>query len=351
MNIPFNKPLVLGTEQIYVNELISSSDKFSGDGRFTKACHQKIEELTGASKVLLTTSCTHALEMAAMLIDVQPGDEVIMSSFTFVSSANPFVLRGATIVFVDIDPATMNIDADLIEDAITPSTKAIVPMHYGSVACDMKKINELADKYGLWIIEDAAQCIDSYYDQKHLGTLGHLGTISFHDTKNIHCGEGGCLLLNDERLMERSEIIREKGTNRSKFLRGEVDKYSWVEAGSSYLPSELNAAFLLAQLEALSQITQKRKQFWQEYYLAFSQIGVEMQDVPAYAKTNGHLFYIKCSDIDHRQNIIDQLQKDSIGSAFHYIPLHSSNAGLSFGRFHGEDRLTTKESRRLLRLP
>ena len=355
MEIPFNKPLILGNEENYINDLIRSGNKFSGDGSYTKACSQKLEELTKAKKALLTTSCTHALEMAAMLIDVQPGDEVIMSSFTFVSTANPFVLRGAKIVFVDIQPDTMNINESLIESAITSKTKAIVPVHYGAIGCEMKAINEIAERHGVWVIEDAAQCIDSYYEGKHLGTIGHLGAISFHDTKNIHCGEGGCLLINDPELLERAETIREKGTNRARFLRGEIDKYSWVDQGSSYLPSELNAAFLLAQLEAVKEVTKNRMESWRKYRSKLRPLVEEglisWQEVLVDCEHNAHLFFIKLKDVEERQSVINKLKASGISSSFHYIPLHSAKAGTKFGRFHGEDRFTTQESERLLRLP
>ncbi|WP_425390378.1 dTDP-4-amino-4,6-dideoxygalactose transaminase [Ekhidna sp.] len=355
MEILFNKPLILGNEKQYIDDLIHSGNKFSGDGSYTKACNQKLEEITKTKKALLTTSCTHALEMAAILIDIKPGDEVIMSSFTFVSTANPFVLRGAKIVFVDVRPDTMNIDETQIEAAITPKTKAIVPVHYGAVGCEMKTINNIAERHGLWVVEDAAQCIDSYYQGKHLGTIGHLGAISFHDTKNIHCGEGGCLLINDERLLERAEIIREKGTNRAKFIRGEIDKYSWVDAGSSYLPSELNAAFLMAQLEKVKQVTMNRLQSWRRYRELLAPLVkegcLEWQDVQGHCKHNGHLFYIKLPDLKKRTSAIQKLRKNKISAVFHYIPLHSSIAGREYGVFIGEDKYTTKESERLLRLP
>ncbi|MFY0599379.1 MAG: dTDP-4-amino-4,6-dideoxygalactose transaminase [Cyclobacteriaceae bacterium] len=353
--MPFNKPLILGSEQKHIDELIRSGGKISGDGFYTKKCGELLQNLTAAQKVLLTTSCTHAMEMAALLINIQPGDEVIMSSFTFVSTANPFVLRGAKIVFVDIRPDTMNIDETLIEAAITPKTKAIVPVHYGAVACDMNKIMAIAEENDLWVIEDAAQCIDAYHNEKHLGTIGHLGAFSFHDTKNIHCGEGGCLLINDASLVGRAEILREKGTNRAEFIRGEIDKYTWVDQGSSYLPSELNAAFLLAQLESVKVVTPNRLDSWGKYreFLGDSKDSgkIDWQIVPSGCSHNGHLFYVKLSDIEKRQEVIDKLKGHQISAFFHYIPLHTAVAGKKFGRFVGKDRFTTKESQRLLRFP
>lgn len=355
MIIPFNKPYVSGREQVYINQLIESGLKLSGDGIFTERVSNQIQNLTGAEKVLLTTSCTHALEMAALLLDIKSGDEVIMPSFTFVSTANPFVLRGAKIVFVDIDPNTMNLNVDLIEEAITPKTKAIIPIHYGAVACEMDRIMGIAEAHKLFVIEDAAQCIDSYYKGRHLGTIGHLGAISFHDTKNIHCGEGGCLLVNDHNLLERAEIIREKGTNRALFLRGEIDKYSWVDKGSSYLPSELNAAFLLAQLEHVKEVTKYRVSLWSKYLASLQplidQCKIECQVIPDNCMHNGHIFYIKLQDIEERQRVINYLKNQEISSVFHYVPLHSAHAGGTFGRFNGNDVYTTAESERLLRLP
>jgi dTDP-4-amino-4,6-dideoxygalactose transaminase len=352
--IPFNIPLVTGNEETYLSEVIKNQ-KFSGDGVFTKHCHAWLEQQTGSKKALLTTSCTHALEMAALLIDIQPGDEVIMSSFTFVSTANPFVLRGAKVKFVDIRPDTMNIDESLIETAITDKTKAIVVMHYAGVACDMNKVMALAEKHGLWVVEDAAQCTLAYYRDQHLGSIGHLGTLSFHDTKNIQCGEGGALLINDPELWRRAEILREKGTNRAAFLRGEIDKYTWVDRGSSYLPSELNAAFLYAQLEQAEVVTAKRRMLWQQYYELFQPMAeqglLEIPQLPEEARHNGHIFYIKLADIEHRQQVIDQLKKEGIYTVFHYVPLHSARAGRQFGEFVGEDIYTTRESARLLRLP
>lgn len=355
MKVPFNKPCVIGNELDFIHDLVNSGSKFSGDGGYTKKCNQLIKDITASASVLLTTSCTHALEMAAILLDIQPGDEVIMPSFTFVSTANPFVLRGAKIVFVDIAPATMNIDEDLIEAAITPKTKVIVPIHYGAVGCDMDKLMDIAKRHNLWVVEDAAQCIDSYYKGRHLGAIGHLGALSFHDTKNIQCGEGGCLLINDEQLSERAEIIREKGTNRALFLRGEIDKYSWVDKGSSYLPSEFNAAFLYAQLKSVAEVTKDRLQTWENYRTVlrplFESGALAWQEIPEYCKHNAHIFYIKLKDIDARQEVIEALKAKGISSVFHYVPLHSALAGEKYGRFHGEDVYTTKESERLLRLP
>jgi len=352
--ITFNKPLITGFEEKYLKEAIHSNF-LCGDGLFTKRCNESLKFLTQSKKVLLTTSCTHALEMAAILIDIKPGDEVIMPSFTFVSTANPFVLRGAKIIFVDIRIDTMNIDENKIERAITNKTKAIVPVHYAGVACEMDTIMSIANKYNLFVIEDAAQAIYSTYKGKPLGSIGHLGTISFHETKNIHCGEGGALLINDEKYIERAEIIREKGTNRSKFLRGQIDKYSWMDIGSSYLPSELNAAFLFAQLENVKNVTAKRLEIWEMYYDNLSSLAkkgfIELPTIPENCIHNAHMFYIKVFDIKQRQNLIDFLKKNDVQAIFHYIPLHSSIKGLEIGTFNGNDDCTTKESERLLRLP
>jgi len=346
--ISFNIPFICGAEENFIHEAINEKN-LSGDGHFTKLCQKELVGFTKALNVLLTSSCTHALELSALLCDIKPGDEVIMSSFTFVSSANAFVLRGAKIVFVDIDPVTMNIDENLIESAITSKTKAILVMHYAGVSCAMDQIMAIAKDNDLFVIEDAAQCIDAYYHQKHLGTIGHLGAFSFHATKNIHCGEGGALLVNDERLINRAEVIREKGTNRKLFTKGKVDKYTWVDIGSSYLLSELSAAFLYAQLQKTKEVTQRRMQFWEIYkkelgFLNPTAINSEL-------KHNAHIFYIKCENKDQRTDLIQHLNSNSIKSAFHYVPLHSSPAGNLFGRFHGEDKFTTKESERLLRLP
>ncbi|THH36367.1 dTDP-4-amino-4,6-dideoxygalactose transaminase [Neolewinella litorea] len=351
--IPFNVPFTAGTEIAYMQDAIESG-KLSGDGKYTKLTNQLLEGQTGARKVLLTTSCTHALELAALLFNIQAGDEVIMPSYTFVSTANPFVLRGATVIYVDIHPGTMNIDERLIEAAITPRTKAIVPVHYGGVGCNMEVILDIAQRHNLYVVEDAAQCIGSSYKGKALGTLGHLGAISFHDTKNLHCGEGGALLINDPAFIQRAEIIREKGTNRTKFLRGEIDKYTWVDMGSSYLPSELNAAFLYGQLQEVKRVTSTRRDLWEQYRERLEPLAeagrIALADLTA-GSHNGHLFFIKCQDIEDRQNLIDYLKQQDIHTVFHYIPLHSAIAGHATGTFHGQDIHTTKESERLLRLP
>ncbi len=350
----FNKPLVTGKEKEYLFQVLSDG-KLSGDGLFTAKCNQWFGEHFGCPKALLTTSCTHALEMAAILPDIQPGDEVIMPSYTFVSTANAFVLRGAKIVFIDIRPDTMNIDETLIESAITEKTKAIAPVHYAGVACDMDTIMEIAHRHGLLVIEDAAQGVMSKYKGKYLGTIGHMGCYSFHETKNYTCGEGGALIINDEHFIERAEIIREKGTNRSKFYRGQVDKYTWIDIGSSYLPSELNAAYLYAQLEMAEEINSNRLQSWNSYFETLkplAQMGkIQIPYIPETCQHNAHMFYIKANDLKERTDLIEYLKKKEVGSVFHYIPLHSSAAGKKFGRFHGNDIYTTRESERLLRLP
>lgn len=350
--IPFNIPYISGIEEQYVHQAIQGRN-LAGDGPFTKECQNLLEERTKSPCVLLTTSCTHALELSALLCEIQPGDEVIMSSFTFVSSANAFVLRGAKIVFVDVRPDTMNIDENKIEAAITENTKAILVMHYAGVACAMNEIMEIADRHHLFVIEDAAQCIDAFYYQKHLGTIGHLGAFSFHSTKNIHCGEGGALLVNDKRLKERAEVIREKGTNRKSFLRGEVDKYSWVDIGSSYLMSELNAAFLFGQLQNLKMVSETRNALWNLYMSSFNALKekINLPFVPNHCIHNGHIFFIKCEDKSSRNDIIKMLKSYGISATFHYVPLHTSDFGKVKGRFSGEDQRTTKESNRLLRLP
>ena len=352
--IPFNKPLVTGKEIQYIQQVLEKQ-KLSGDGPFTKKCNTWFEEHFGCKKALLTTSCTHALEMTALLIDIQPGDEVIMPSYTFVSTANAFVLRGARIVFVDIRPDTMNIDEKLIENAITEKTRAIVPVHYAGIACEMDSIIDIAARYGLLVLEDAAQGVMSKYKGRCLGTLGQLGCYSFHETKNYTCGEGGALIINDEHYIERAEIIREKGTNRSKFYRGQVDKYTWVDIGSSYLPSELNAAYLLAQLEMAEEINHNRLKSWERYYQGLKSLAeaglIDLPTIPEGCQNNGHMFYIKVRDIEERSRIIGYLHEHGIQSTFHYVPLHSSKAGKKYSRFHGEDNYTSRESQRLLRLP
>lgn len=352
--ISFNVPPHVGTEEKYIAEAIKKQ-RICGDGEFTKRCNAWLERQTGAEKVLLTTSCTHATEMAALLSNIQPGDEVIMPSYTFVSTADAFVLRGAVAVFVDIRPDTMNIDERLIEAAITDKTKAIVPVHYAGVSCEMDTIMEIARKYNLFVVEDAAQGVMSYYKGKALGTIGDYGCYSFHETKNYSMGEGGALLIRDRENIERAEIIREKGTNRSKFFRGQIDKYTWVAAGSSYLPSELNAAYLYAQLENADQIFNDRMNSWNYYYRELKcledQGVLELPYVPEECLHNAHMFYIKVKDLEERTNLIDYLKENGVNAVFHYIPLHSSPAGKELGRFHGEDRYTTKESERLLRLP
>lgn len=354
MKVPFNIPPYIGAEDKYIRQAIDSR-KICGDGEFTKKCNAKFEEITGSKKVLMTTSGTSALEMAALLADMKPGDEVIMPSYTFVSTANAFVLRGTKIVFVDIRPDTMNIDETLIEDAITEKTKAIVPVHYGGVSCEMDTICEIAKRYNLIVIEDAAQGVMSYYKGKALGSIGDIGCYSFHETKNYSMGEGGAILINNEKNVERAEIIREKGTNRTKFFRGQVDKYTWVDLGSSYLQSELNCAYLYGQIENPDIINNDRLKSWNSYYEQlepFADKGyIELPKIPEGCKHNAHMFYIKTKDLKERTELIAFLKENSIGAVFHYIPLHASPAGKQFGRFHGEDKYTTKESERLLRLP
>jgi len=353
--IPFNAPPVVGTEIDYMRSAMSSG-KLCGDGGFTRRCQQWMEQRFGCSRALLTPSCTASLEMAALLIDIQPGDEVIMPSYTFVSTANAFVLRGAIIVFVDVRPDTLNIDETLIEAAITPKTRAIVPVHYAGVACEMDSIMALAAKHKLYVIEDAAQGVMSQYKGRALGTIGHIGCFSFHETKNYTAGgEGGATLINDAKLVDRAEIIREKGTNRSQFFRGQVDKYTWRDIGSSYLMADLQAAYLWAQLEAAEQINQQRLRLWQRYYDALQPLAaagrIELPVVPKNCRHNAHMFYIKLRDSDDRQALINWMKEAEILTVFHYIPLHSSPAGERFGRFHGDDAFTTRESERLLRLP
>ena len=355
MIIPFNKPPLTGNEEKYILQSLNSP-KISGDGLFTQKCHQWFEENLPCRKALLTPSCTHALEMAAILIDIQPDDEVIMPSYTFVSTANAFVLRGAKIVFVDIRPDTLNIDETKIEAAITEKTKAIVPVHYAGVGCEMDVIMDLAEKYGLFVVEDAAQGMMSSYKSRALGTIGHLGAFSFHETKNYtSAGEGGLLIINDEQFIDRAEIIREKGTNRSQFFRGMVDKYSWVDVGSSYLMNDVSAAYLWGQLEKADDINTNRLESWQSYYnglKVLEEMGkLELPNIPQECTHNAHMFYIKVQDIAERTALLAHFKAHDILAVFHYVPLHSAPAGEKFGRFEGEDIYTTQESERLIRLP
>ena len=352
--INFNVPPYTGKELEYIQECVKAQ-KICGDGAYTKKCNEWIEEKTQTKKCLMTTSCTHALEMAALLTQIQPGDEVIMPAYTFVSTADAFVMRGAVPVFVDIRPDTMNIDENLIEAAITEKTKAIAPVHYAGVSCEMDKIMEIAEKYHLYVVEDAAQGIMSSYKGKALGTIGDFGCFSFHETKNFSMGEGGALLIRDDQYVEEAEIIREKGTNRSKFYRGQIDKYTWVNYGSSYLPSEMNAAYLYAQLELAEEITEHRLACWDRYYERLKPLAdsgrIELPVVPEGCVHNAHMFYLKAKDIEERSAFISFMKQNEIMCVFHYIPLHTAPAGLKYGRFHGEDRYTTKESERLVRLP
>ncbi len=352
--ITFNRPPFLGTELGYIKEAVENQ-KICGDGPFTQKCNEWLEDKTGTAKALLTTSCTHALEMAALLLDIKPGDEVIMPSFTFVSTADAFVLRGAKIVFVDIRPDTMNIDETLIEAAITDKTKAIVPVHYAGVACEMDTIMEIAKKYNLAVVEDAAQGVMSTYKGRALGSIGDYGCYSFHETKNYSMGEGGAILIKDENKISDAEILREKGTNRSRFLRGQIDKYTWVNYGSSYLPSDMNAAYLWAQLQRAKMINNDRLRAWNRYYEAFEKLEtegfVERPVVPEGCVHNAHMFYLKLRSLDERTRFIAHLKQNGIMAVFHYVPLHSAEAGLKFGRFNGEDKYTTALSERLVRLP
>lgn len=348
--INFNIPPYVGREKEYVIKSIENK-KICGDGEFTKKCNNWFLEKIG-KKVLLTTSGTDALELAAILCNINPGDEVIMPSYTFSSTANAFILRGAKIVFVDIRPDTMNIDENLIEAAITEKTKVIVPVHYAGVSCEMDKIMEIAKKYNLLVVEDAAQGVMSKYKGQYLGTIGDFGCYSFHETKNYSMGEGGALVFKEDKSYEKAEIIREKGTDRSKFLRGQVDKYTWVDMGSSYLPSDINAAYLYAQLEESDKINIDRLNSWNLYYKNLKDIEqIELPFVPENCEHNAHMFYIKTKDIEERTSLSKYLKDKGIGTAFHYIPLHSAPAGIKHSRFNGEDKYTTKESERLLRLP
>lgn len=352
--IRFNVPPYTGKEMEYIKQAVEAQ-KICGDGEFTKKCNEWIEERTGTKKCLLTTSCTHATELAALLSDIKEGDEVIMPSYTFVSTADAFVLRGAKAVFVDIRPDTMNIDETKIEAAITERTKAIVPVHYAGVSCEMDTIMDIAKRHGLTVIEDAAQGILSTYKGKALGTIGDFGCFSFHETKNYSMGEGGALLIQREKDIEEAEIIREKGTNRSKFFRGQIDKYTWVNFGSSYLPSDMNAAYLYAQLEMADEIFKDRMDSWELYRKELAPLAeagkIELPVIPEGCTHNAHMFYIKAKDLEERTALLAFLKERDILSVFHYIPLHGAPAGQKFGRFVGEDVYTTRESERLARLP
>ncbi|MBR0284301.1 MAG: dTDP-4-amino-4,6-dideoxygalactose transaminase [Selenomonadaceae bacterium] len=352
--ISFNVPPVVGDELAYIQQAIADH-KISGDGAFTKKCHAWLEEQCGAEKALLTTSGTSALDMAMLLCDFHEGDEVILPSYTFSSTATSAVLAGARLVFVDIRPDTMNMDEKKIEDAITEKTKAIIVVHYAGVACEMSAITAIAEKHRLKVIEDAAQGVMSTYRGKYLGTIGDFGCYSFHETKNYSMGEGGALIINRPEYVERAEILREKGTNRSKFFRGQVDKYTWVDIGDSYLPSELNAAYLLAQLQRAQEIYDDRMRTWQKYWKTFRPLAeqgkVEIPVIPSDCRHNAHMFYLKLADLEERTRFIEYMKGQGVQCVFHYIPLHSSPAGKKYGRFHGEDVHTTKESERLVRLP
>ncbi|QKQ73070.1 dTDP-4-amino-4,6-dideoxygalactose transaminase [Nostoc sp. TCL240-02] len=354
MNIPFNKPFATSKEIDYIQQAIIKGH-LSGNGDFTKKNHAWLESKIGCCKALLTHSCTAALEMAAILADIQPGDEVIMPSYTFVSTANAFVLRGGVPAFVDIRPDTLNIDESKIEAAITSKTKAIVPVHYAGVGCEMDEIMKIAQHYQLLIIEDAAQGLDATYKGRSLGSIGHLAAVSFHETKNLICGEGGALLINYPELIERSEIVWEKGTNRNQFFRGQVDKYTWVDIGSSYLPSEISAAFLWAQMEAVETITQKRMDIWQQYHQAFADLEtqgkVRRPIIPVECRHNAHMYYLLLPNLESRNTLIEKLQSFGIKTVFHYVPLHSSPAGIKYGRTHGSLTITNLFSDRLVRLP
>lgn len=354
MHIPFNKPYFTGKELEYIQQA-HEQKHLSGDGPFSKKCHAWLEQLIGTPKALLTHSCTAALEMAAILADIEPGDEIIMPSYTFVSTANAFVLRGGVPVFIDIRFDTLNIDEKKIEAAITPKTKAIVVVHYGGVACEMDTILDVARKHDLLVIEDAAQAIDSKYKGRPLGSLGHLAALSFHETKNIISGEGGALLINDERFIDRAVVIREKGTNRSKFLKGQVDKYTWVDIGSSYLPSDLIAAFLWAQLENFKQITSQRKSLWDKYHQSFAQAEAKgylrRPIIPEDCQPNAHLYYLLLPTAQKRDSFLSVLNKNDVNAVFHYVPLHDSPAGKKYGRTVGSLDVTMDLSQRLARLP
>lgn len=352
--IDFNIAPFVGTEFQHMKEAIESH-KICGDGAFTKRCSAWLEQRFRARKVMLTTSGSSALDMAALLCDLKPGDEVILPSYTFSSTANAFVLAGAKLVFVDIRPDTMNLDENRIEDAITEQTKVIVPVHYAGVSCEMDTIMEIARKHRLLVVEDAAQGVMSSYKGKALGTIGDFGCFSFHETKNYSMGEGGAILVNNERMIEKAEILREKGTNRAKFFRGQVDKYTWVDFGDSYLPSELNAAYLWAQLEAADAINEDRLNTWNRYYEALLPLAerrlIELPVIPEGCVHNAHMFYLKCRSLEERTRFIAFMRQCGVQCVFHYVPLHSAPAGLKYGSFHGEDRFTTELSNRLVRLP
>lgn len=353
--IQFNVPPYVGTELSYVKEAVEINHKICGDGPFTKRCHEWLETRFGAQKALLTTSGTTALEMAALLCDLRPGDEVILPSYTFSTTATAFVLVGAKLVFVDVRPDTMNIDEKKIEAAITERTKVIVPVHYAGVACEMDTIMDIAHRHNLLVVEDAAQGVMSEYKGKALGTIGDFGCYSFHETKNYSMGEGGAIVINNPCYNDRAEIIREKGTNRQRFFRGQVDKYTWVEYGSSYLPSDMNAAYLYAQLEAADEINNDRLASWSQYYEGLSHLAskgfVTLPTVPEECTHNAHMFYLKCRSLEERTALIAYLKERDISAVFHYVPLHSSPAGSRYGRFDGEDVFTTADSNRLVRLP
>lgn len=355
IRIPFNIPPYVGHEMEYLQKACEVNHKICGDGPFTKQCKAWVEEKTGTAGCLMTTSGTSALEMAAHLSHIQPGEEVIMPSYTFCSTADAFVLKGAVPVFVDIRPDTMNLDETLLEDAITEKTRAIAAVHYAGVSCEMDTILEIAKRHHLTVVEDAAQGVMSSYKGKALGTLGDFGCYSFHETKNYSMGEGGAILIRDPEKISEAEILREKGTNRSQFFRGQIDKYTWVDYGSSFLPSELNAAYLMAQLDQADEINNARLARWEQYYRLLSPLAaegrIELPVIPEGCVHNAHMFYIKTGDLEERQALIQALREQGILAVFHYIPLHSSPAGKKFGRFHGEDRYTTRESERLLRLP
>ncbi len=352
--LAFNEPVYTQKGIGYISEAILKNKRLNGDGPFTRECTKWFEEKLN-TKVLLTTSCTHALEMAALLLEIQPGDEVIMPSFTFVSTADAFALRGAKIKFIDIRKDTMNMDETLLIDAITERTKVIVPVHYAGVSCEMDKILQIANDYNISVVEDAAQGMMATYKGRDLGTIGDFGTYSFHETKNYTMGEGGLILINNQEYVKRAEIIREKGTNRTEFFRGEVDKYSWVDMGSSYLPSEMNAAYLLAQLEIAEEINQKRLRLWNCYDRELKSLKdagkVELPYIPEECQHNAHMYYIKTKNLEERTELIQYMAEMGIKAVFHYVPLHSSAAGRRYGEFVGEDRYTTKESERLVRLP